>query len=330
MPAKSKERFGGHPSREQTEKWLISNNRREIDLVSVISDRNVLHVETKSAPKNESDAVSKGTKQLEWFKCHMERTHGEYLKGVTYIPTIAMPNSTPTLTLFCYCKKPVQTLVVQEGGINHGRKYEVCCKNGKGTSACQFFKWSDSSNYLLHDSHLIHDPNCSSTEPVKVTAPEQTSKKGKSKAKKEKKEPRQFLICPLEEHMQCKYFKWVDEADMDLVQNNLPAPKYRDTIIQNSANHILLKKHFDNEALLHQWLKDNIIDKSRDLSTKSEDSDTSDLTRRLVTLSAMVFTKMAHYLSHLTTDSQMILLRWEVLFTITIFTHTFFLQKSSV
>ena len=75
-----------------TDDWRheINHQRHEIDLVLIIKDLSLLvQEETKAGQKSEEE---KAVRQVEWGKEYLERTHGQFLQNLTYLPALAMPN----------------------------------------------------------------------------------------------------------------------------------------------------------------------------------------------------------------------------------------------
>ena len=85
----------------RSERDLISKDRREVDLVSVLSKGSqsfVLQVETKSADMQNTSKgylkrdMRKGVEQLEHFKDYLQRMHGSEASKFYFLPALALPN----------------------------------------------------------------------------------------------------------------------------------------------------------------------------------------------------------------------------------------------
>ena len=305
-----KRKFDGRPSvtekerDKETEAWRLSNNRREVDLISVIPNTKtgptLLQVETKSAANKSAvnKATKAGVKQLQWFKKQSERTHTSYLRGIRYVGAIALPNSSPMLQHKCYCDLPVEVEKVHEPGNNHDREYRVCQKSGKGlaansfgetNTACEFFSWVQCSTLLVHNPA----GNCCTSQPDNVT----------SQKPVEKREPRQFQVCSGQPDQQCEFFRWLEDTAARPTPV-APIPIHKEGTF--CGEHFLLKPHLEGIADLDTWWKKLNIHESKNAG--SSPMSASDLRRRLIALSSMVFSRLPRLLSVMSADSQMILL----------------------
>ena len=119
---------------EQTsERHLINKDRREIDLLSVLSSDSgkvVFQAETKSDTRdtsgvaNTSDGVLRkdintALEQLDHFKDYMERIHGPGLRNYWYLPAVALPRPNASQSSFfrymCFCNtsKPMPVAEIE-------------------------------------------------------------------------------------------------------------------------------------------------------------------------------------------------------------------------
>ena len=116
-------KFGGKPSLDQLEQWRISNDRREIDLVSIVDSRNlIIQTETKSAKPGTSvqvrqEAINKAIDQVKFFQGYLKRMHGCEAKKFQFIPILAFPNLSKAYHCFCTRANPPEGLIseVQNG-----------------------------------------------------------------------------------------------------------------------------------------------------------------------------------------------------------------------
>jgi len=257
--------FNGTPTPDQEEKWRINNDRREIDLLSIIlSTETILQMETKSASESPAvkEALNKGIRQMTFLKKYLQRIHGNLLNNYWFLPALALPNK--TLHHKCYHSKFVAQLEVKAVDLSIGRdandncngstvvqgntvpkgdnkKYQICSRTAKGIGACGFFKWSDEADPLYHDD-TASTCKCGS-EPITITVPlqEKEPSKGTQKTTKEKKLPekRMFQVC---RNNQCSFFCWKDESHQEK-QNDVPEPKHPVEVLSINAckNHIMVK-----------------------------------------------------------------------------------------
>ena len=127
------ERYGGDPTEEQMEQWRISNDRREVDFVSIIPSQNIiLQAETKAAADNASvetkeEAISKGIDQLKVFKGYLERMHGPAVAKFQFIPALAFPNLSKRYKCFCQNSHVESKESVMDDSHGQSSKTEAAC-----------------------------------------------------------------------------------------------------------------------------------------------------------------------------------------------------------
>ena len=314
LPEHTLRRYNGKPSVLQEEEWRISNNRREIDLLSVVdtghAGPNVLQVETKrSSSENEQSLAEDALNQVKWFKEYLERTHGANLNNASFALAVALPMKSPTP--YCHCQGNSRSVFaekyeVTEDGKNKGRNYHACCRRGNGSGACGFFQWVGADTSLQHEDNLLHDNSCSQDSPVEITAPAHTQHSRKAGSKPN--DPRKFELCPNEPSAQCRFLRWVGES---IPVSNLPdCTGHKEAMFRKFRDHFLMEEDLKNDEeskkkLSLWWSKHG----PGNNGPEGTNGPARTLVKNLITLSAMVITKLPRFVSSMNPDSQMILMR---------------------
>ena len=284
------------------EQTRIYNDRREIDLLSVLStdkQKVVLQAETKANVIDTSDSyirkdIRKGIEQLEHFKNYLERMHGAEVKNFWYSPAVGLPNLS---VCFCNPGKCVTEIEISQNQTSdgasldqayQGRKYQVCPIRIRG-HGCGFFKW---------EGDLSPDPQCDldgasscacGKQPITIEVPLPESKKAKGGP------PKRFHVC---ENNGCNFFRWFDQ----------PQKSKKDQTFGNSCTkHFILKEHIMNQEKQKVWWNENcrMPPGHGDSGKPQIDS----LKGRLLTVASMAFTRIPRLLSRDTPDSMLILMR---------------------
>ena len=317
------EKYGGNPTPGQLEKWRINYYHREMDLVSLLMIRNVvIQTETKASDeKTANKTINKAIEQLEFFREYLLRIHASAISDVSFVPTIAFPNlrKLPSAKSQCYChnentgEHEVCALYAVSGKQKmtgslwcHGKKYEVCASTAQG-EGCLFFKWLDEDQPVQQTPDSSTGATCClcAEEPVIFSVPQ----KALLDSKKQKyKKPKSFKVCKAQ-NQQCAFFCWVDEPlRLDSTENGLQDEAHVKFAFKGSfcKKHFIYKQHVEDKTKLEEWWKRVCTGPAANPANDNKDT----LRSRLIITSSMVFTRLPRILSKLTSESQLVMMRF--------------------
>ena len=303
------------------EQTRISNDRREIDLLSVLSteaQKVVLQAETKSAGLDSgyiNRDITKGIEQLEHFKDYLQRMHGAEVKSFRYSPAVALPNLS-----ICLCNpgKCVTEVTIPDNQTSngasldpyHGRKYQICPTGTRGFG-CRFFKWCNNVGPHLQ-CDLGQESFCKcGAEPIAIEVPVQETKK----AKKKPEGPKSFQVC---QNNACNFFRWLDQPQNPrLSQLHISTPSANNgmkeqTFGNHCSKHFILQEHILNQEKQKVWWDKNCRNHTGSSTTQlnSTKLQIDSLKKRLLTVASMAFTRIPRLTSStLTPNSILILMR---------------------
>ena len=310
-----KQKYSGNPSVGQLEKWRINNHHREIDLVSVLNNpKAIIQTETKSSEKTTGDKTKmkrtrEAIEQLKFFKDYLTRIHASAAEDFIFIPTIAFPKlrMLPQVKSQCYCqnentgqyraaaffKVTEDPHAVGTWFLNKG--YETCASTVQG-EGCLFFKWhgEDRPSQPTLTVASTEPSNClCDRETVMICVPQNRPNQiGKT-----------FKVCPAQDKP-CEFFAWIDEAERDT--NALQ----RKTVFKDSLckKHFVFKQHVNDASEFLEWWN-QICTQSQNTQNATGNNQYA-LRDRLIVTASMVFTRLPRLLSRMTSDSQLILMRY--------------------
>ena len=330
------------------EQTRISNDRREIDLISVssteaqkvvlqaetksavldTSDSNikrdskrripvVLQAETKSAVLNTSESyikrdIKRGIEQLEHFKGYLQRIHGDDVKNFRYSPAVALPNLS-----ICFCNpgKWVKEVEISDNQTSNGASLDPyhgrkyqVCPRRFG---CGLFRWENNVGPHLQ-CDLGQESLCKcGAQPITIEVPLQENKKPKKKPE----DPKRFQVC---QYNGCNFFRWLDQPEDPRLSQLTSSPPPANNVVEDQtfgnhcSKHFILKEHLINQEKQKVWWDQNCRNHTGNSTTElnSTTPQVDSLKKRLLTVSSMAFTRIPRLTSStLTPNSILILMR---------------------